>query len=297
MKNSSKGKIMIKTNNISGIYKITNTDNGKIYIGSSKDVEKRWWIHQNKLKNNKHCNLYLQRSYNKHGKSTFKFEILEECSKKTLLEREQYYLDTMRPFRKNGYNLCEHTDGGDNISNHPNKRAIYEKISKTKKAKYAAMTPEEREAYLETMRGKNHPNYGRKYDDKRKKLQSKNVKKSWENAEERKEELRQLQKSRTGWKHSEETKRKMSKDRTGRKHTEETKKKMSKDRTGRKHSEKTKKKMSEKHKGLKLSEETKKKISERNKGHEGHKHDEKSRKQISESLKKYYQNLKESQGL
>ena len=37
-----------------GIYKITNILNGKIYIGQSVDIEKRWSTHRAELKNNYH---------------------------------------------------------------------------------------------------------------------------------------------------------------------------------------------------------------------------------------------------
>ena len=32
-----------------GIYKITNLKNGKFYIGSSKNIDRRWWEHINEL--------------------------------------------------------------------------------------------------------------------------------------------------------------------------------------------------------------------------------------------------------
>ena len=47
-----------------GIYKITNIKNGKIYVGSSKDIEKRWKEHLYKLKYGVHHSVKLQnRSY------------------------------------------------------------------------------------------------------------------------------------------------------------------------------------------------------------------------------------------
>ena len=35
-----------------GVYKIENINNGKKYIGSSKDIEKRFYQHRRKLENN-----------------------------------------------------------------------------------------------------------------------------------------------------------------------------------------------------------------------------------------------------
>jgi len=75
-----------------GIYSITNIINGKIYIGQSIEIEKRWRRHKNELKNNKHDNIYLQRSVNKYGFDNFQFEIIEECKKELLNEREIYWI-------------------------------------------------------------------------------------------------------------------------------------------------------------------------------------------------------------
>lgn len=80
----------------SAIYKITCLINNKIYIGSAKIVQYRKHQHFVDLKNNKHCNKKLQRSYNKYGKENFIFEILEFVEDKSkLIEREQFYLDTI----------------------------------------------------------------------------------------------------------------------------------------------------------------------------------------------------------
>ena len=61
----------------SGIYAITNLKNGKVYVGSTKDFEKRWSEHIRGLKRNAHENPHLQRSWNKYGESVFEFGILE----------------------------------------------------------------------------------------------------------------------------------------------------------------------------------------------------------------------------
>ena len=88
---------------LTGIYKITNKLNNKIYVGSGIDIKNRWNLHKFKLKNNKHHSIKLQRSYNKHGIDHFIFEVLEYCSKDVLIEREQYWIDTLNSYNK-GYN-------------------------------------------------------------------------------------------------------------------------------------------------------------------------------------------------
>ena len=92
-----------------GIYKITNTANGKIYIGSAFNLSNRISVHKYTLKNNKHKNLHLQYAYNLYGEDSFTFEIVEIVNDKTiLLEREQCYLDSMKPYdRTVGYNIAK----------------------------------------------------------------------------------------------------------------------------------------------------------------------------------------------
>lgn len=93
---------------ISGIYKIENMINGKVYIGSAVNIARRRNTHLSTLKHNKHENIILQQAYNKYGSEAFKFEILEIITDKSLLIiREQYYLNLYRCFKKKyGYNIC-----------------------------------------------------------------------------------------------------------------------------------------------------------------------------------------------
>jgi len=86
-----------------GIYKITNLVNGKVYIGQSRDIEKRW----NKHRWASH-NSHLRAALDKYGFENFSFEILEETTQDTLNEREEYYVklyEATDPLR--GYNKIE----------------------------------------------------------------------------------------------------------------------------------------------------------------------------------------------
>ena len=110
-----------------GIYKITNTVNNKIYIGSSNDILERWNQHKKSLRRNKHHNVYLQRSWNKNGESFFKHELIEYCAIDVLLEREQYFLDLYDASNpKIGYNFYDVVKGGA----HCRKVAKYDKNGK-----------------------------------------------------------------------------------------------------------------------------------------------------------------------
>jgi group I intron endonuclease len=79
----------------SGIYSITNTVNGKVYIGSSADVDNRWSQHTKELRGNRHKNRHLQFAWNKYGESAFKFELIKEVPVEQLLDVEQSFLDTL----------------------------------------------------------------------------------------------------------------------------------------------------------------------------------------------------------
>lgn len=89
------------------IYQIKNNKDGKIYIGSAVDRRKRFSLHRYQLRRNKHANNFLQRAWNKHGEHNFEFQVLEMVVPDNLIEREQYYLDTLQPFAPNGYNICK----------------------------------------------------------------------------------------------------------------------------------------------------------------------------------------------
>jgi len=82
----------------SGIYQIKNLVNGKIYIGSAVNINRRWREHKSQLLLNHHHCSYLQNAYNKYGLSNFEFSVLEyinDCSK--LIECEQFYIDILEP--------------------------------------------------------------------------------------------------------------------------------------------------------------------------------------------------------
>lgn len=144
----------------SGIYKITCNENNRIYIGSAKNINKRWKRHINDLRNNKHVNIHLQRAFDKYGERCFTFEVIEKCSEEKLFEKEQLYLDTIKPDFNIGKNAC----GGDNLSNNPNKEDIVNRIKQTINENLSAMTEEERKEKWGKI-GTLNPNYGNKWTD------------------------------------------------------------------------------------------------------------------------------------
>jgi group I intron endonuclease len=122
-----------------GIYRIKNLKNKKCYYGSSKNIEKRWRTHLNNLKNGKHHNAHLQRSWDKYGEDNFVFELVEECGETILLELEQKYLDLNPEF-----NIGVKSSGGDNLTKNPNKEDIVRRMTQSVRKRYELMSEDER---------------------------------------------------------------------------------------------------------------------------------------------------------
>lgn len=90
---------------ISGIYKITNLFNNKVYIGQSVNLLKRKKDHFIYLRNNNHDNQHLQRAYNKYGAKNFKIETVVQCDISKLDEMETYYIKLYNAINSDfGYN-------------------------------------------------------------------------------------------------------------------------------------------------------------------------------------------------
>ena len=104
-------------NIIVGIYKITNTQNGKVYIGQSVDILRRWRKHllNSQSAKSHEFNSPLHRAFKKYNISSFSFDIIEYCDKKSLNEKEKYWINFYNSRNKSfGYNIAE---GGSN--SHP----------------------------------------------------------------------------------------------------------------------------------------------------------------------------------
>ena len=98
---------LLGTSTIIGIYKITNLENNKVYIGQSVDVSKRW-------KNHAKCGLgidtpagnKLYKDMQSYGIWNFSWELLEKCSKEELNEKERFYIELYQS-KEYGYNTLK----------------------------------------------------------------------------------------------------------------------------------------------------------------------------------------------
>ena len=73
-----------------GIYLIRNTVNGKVYVGQSSYINRRWREHKKAMRLG--YKSYLHDSMRKHGLEAFEMVVLEECGFDMLDDREAYWM-------------------------------------------------------------------------------------------------------------------------------------------------------------------------------------------------------------
>lgn len=91
------------------IYKITNTVNGKSYIGQTiQDVKERFYQHCAVKCDRAVLQMAIHKAILKYGKSNFTVEVIEEVESNSLNDRERYWIEYYGSYN-NGYNS---TKGG-----------------------------------------------------------------------------------------------------------------------------------------------------------------------------------------
>lgn len=98
----------------SGVFQIKNTVNGKVFLGSSLNLDGVLNSQSFKLANGSHSNRELQQDWKRLGADKFVLEILEEVQepenagsfnlKDELTLLEMIWLEKLQPFGDNGYN-------------------------------------------------------------------------------------------------------------------------------------------------------------------------------------------------
>ncbi len=230
-----------------GIYQILNTVNGKIYVGSSVNLQKRYMSHLCELNKNNHSNKHLQRAWNKYKEHNFDFEILQLVKNpKSLIECEQFWIDkTNCVNQKYGYNSSPTAGNTLGVK-------FSEETKKTMsvKRKGRKLSKKHIQQIIKS-------NTGRKHTEETKKKMSEIAM----NNPLRSSMMTGEKNPFYGKKHTQESREKMSKSHIGVELSAETKKKMSMAATGRIVSKETRDKLSIINKGKILSEEAKLKMS------------------------------------
>lgn len=96
-----------------GVFQIRNLENGKIYIGSSLDLDANWRSLKFQLNADSFLIEQLQKDWNQMGADHFVYEILDEIKaddsknldyKKEIKALEEMYIESLQPFDDKGYN-------------------------------------------------------------------------------------------------------------------------------------------------------------------------------------------------
>jgi len=241
------------------IYKISNSVNEKIYIGSALNYNLRISKHINSLNLNKHHNRILQNHVNKYGINTLIFDIVEHIlDSDNLIQREQFYIDTLKP----EFNICR-------IAGNCAGRKWSDSMRKKMKGKKGGMLG--KKASPETLKRMSEARTGVKLPpltDERKKRLSDYFKENpvnyWKGKKRSEADKEKMRNVKLGKKASDETKKKMSEKRKGKKPylmTEETKIRISLASKGRVASKETREKLRIASTGRIVSEETRLKLS------------------------------------
>lgn len=97
-----KSRILADNLSTTCVYRWINKLNGNMYVGSSTNLRIRLYTYFSLGSLNRSSRI-IDRALLKHGYSNFSFEILEYCTKENVLEREQYYMDFLKPI----YNIVD----------------------------------------------------------------------------------------------------------------------------------------------------------------------------------------------
>ena len=134
--------ILYDNKNKAGVYRWINTLNQKTYVGSSINLSLRFksyfsisYLEREILKNQS----LIYRALLKNGYSNFRLEILESCDPDLVLEREQYYLNTLNL----EYNILK-IAGSKKKKGFKHSEASIEQIRKIKKESNRKQPEEER---------------------------------------------------------------------------------------------------------------------------------------------------------
>lgn len=95
----NKDKIILENKDKAGIYQFTNLLTGDSYIGSSTNLSKRFrqYYNYNFISSPVRSKSIIYSSILRNGYSNFSLTILEYCEIKDIFNREQFYIDLIKP--------------------------------------------------------------------------------------------------------------------------------------------------------------------------------------------------------
>lgn len=148
------------------VYLVTNTVNGKRYVGKTDDMEYRWWRHRNSASRSEETALY--RAIRKYGEAAFTCELLEACeSEAHAFEREVYWIAELKTFGHGGYNMTAGGEGPSGLKQPEASKPLMARSGPLNGMSGRTHTPETREklsaAARSQMERDGHPWLGRKH--------------------------------------------------------------------------------------------------------------------------------------
>lgn len=116
------------------IYKIVNTETGKMYIGETKldDPQKRWKAHLCAIRSGRGCPA-LRDAIAKYGVEKFKFEVMLICFDEDRFKYEEEYIKKYNTMAPNGYNILKGGVGGAGFAGKTHSKEACEKLSEIMK--------------------------------------------------------------------------------------------------------------------------------------------------------------------
>lgn len=88
------------------MYKIVNTVTGEFYVGSSRDVMRRWNQHKRKSVWKRYPNNPMYLDMQRYGVDKFRFQILAPVMEEYLKQVEQEFIDLIQPTYNNNSARC-----------------------------------------------------------------------------------------------------------------------------------------------------------------------------------------------
>ena len=170
---------------VSGIYMIVNLFNNKEYVGGTNNLNRRKIQHFSDLHRNRSGSILMQQDWNELKNKNypveawFYFSVIEEVLVENLLEREQYWLDTLKPFYNTnkiaGRYIGEYIRTPEALAKRKESRKgkhprISEEVTQKRRERWAGdnnpnrkrvFTPEDCEKLRQQVLGPKNPNYGK----------------------------------------------------------------------------------------------------------------------------------------
>jgi group I intron endonuclease len=146
------------------VYKITNLVNGKIYIGKTNNVDKRWYEHLRVSKTQEQT-FYIYRSIKKYGSENFTIVVIDNnLIEQEAFEREKFWIRELNSNNPNiGMNL---TEGGEGPAGLKWSEESRDKIRGENNHNFGkSLSDETKEKLSASLSGEGNGFYGKKHSD------------------------------------------------------------------------------------------------------------------------------------